>query len=46
MELDEELAEIKNKLSEKCGRSLLEILVVMECISQFDNANTIGTKWT
>lgn len=38
MELDEKLAEIKNKLSEKCGRFFFGILAEMGCISQFDNA--------
>lgn len=38
MELDEELAEIENKLSKKCGRSLPGILAVRRCISRFDNA--------
>lgn len=38
MELDEELAEIENKLIEKCGNSLLGILAVRRCISRFDNA--------
>lgn len=37
MELDEKLAEIKNKLSEKCGRFFFGILAEMGCISQFDN---------
>lgn len=38
MELDEKLAEIKNKLSEKRGRFFFGILAEMGCISQFDNA--------
>ena len=38
MELDKELAEIENKMSEKCGRSLIGILAVKRCVSQFENA--------
>ncbi len=36
--MDEKLAEIKNKLSEKCGRFLFGILAEVGCISRFDNA--------
>lgn len=38
MELDEKLAEIKNKLSEKCGRFFFGIPAEMGRISRFDNA--------